>query len=137
VLEHHAEAALFRWQVHAVTDQQFAVGADATAHQPLEACDRPQQGGLAGAGRTEQATDLAVLQCQAGIGQYHPAAVADRRVVYLKSHRVPVVSARSPEPGRPAQWPARAGRRVRTRLRWSSRTPAWPACPSRTDASSG
>src|SRR5439155_24052136 len=59
-LEHHAEAALVRWNKYIFVSgvNQLAADADFSQARPLEARDRAQRGGLAAAARPEQREEL-------------------------------------------------------------------------------
>ncbi|MNO58997.1 hypothetical protein D3C76_495740 [compost metagenome] len=67
VLEHHADAALFRRQGEAGAGDHFAVQRDLAFLHRFEAGDGAQGGGLAAARRAEQATDVAGVQVQADV----------------------------------------------------------------------
>ena len=64
VLEHHADAALFRGQGKPLARDELVGQADFPAGQRLETGDRAQCGGLAAAGGAEQTADVAGIQMQ-------------------------------------------------------------------------
>ena len=63
-LEHHGHIAVFRRDIvdHAITDQDFALG------NLFQACQHPQTGGLAAAGRPDEDQKLLVLDFNVQIG---------------------------------------------------------------------
>jgi hypothetical protein len=135
VLEHHADAARFRRQACAGGGQQALVAEDAAGQHRLEAGDGAQQRGLARAGGAQQAGDLAARDGEADVRDQRPAAMPDAHALKPQLHDPPPGSAATPAAGRRSRCPAPARRRARARPRWSARTRASPAYPSRTAGS--
>ncbi|MCH3719021.1 hypothetical protein LZB68_08060, partial [Campylobacter lari] len=79
VLEHHADAALFRGNLFGGRGDDRAVQQDAAGAYRLEAGDGAQHGGLAAAGFAQQAADVAGRQAQRQV--LHHGAQALGRVV--------------------------------------------------------
>jgi hypothetical protein len=76
ILEHHADAARFGFDVGGLVGQQPVVHAHAAGAHPLQAGHGTQQRGLATARRADQHADLALGQRQADAGHRVVAAAA-------------------------------------------------------------
>jgi len=92
VLEHHADAPGFRWQLAGGAAHHLAREPDVAARDGLQTRHRTQQGGLAATGRANQYTDLTRVQPQrhAIDGRLGAPGIVDLELGDLKKHGVPL-----------------------------------------------
>ncbi len=88
VLEHHADAALFRGEGEARPGNDLAGQFDAAGMHRLETGDGAQGGGLAAARRPEQATDVAGVEVQVEVLHHRLVAVAAGQVAQVEQQVV-------------------------------------------------
>ena len=132
VLEHHADAACLRRQLHAGRREHTVVGEHATGVGRLEARDDAQQRGLAAAARAQQAADRPWCQRERDIPQHRCAVEGPSYGIDHQSHQLSPLPASGPDlnpvarhaaaaarraAGRPGRSRVRAARRASTRLR--------------------
>src|SRR5690606_24230558 len=84
ILEHHADAALFRCQGEAAAGNDLAGQLDLALLHGFEPGDGPQRGGLAAAGGAEQAADVAGVEVQVQVPHHLVRLVAAVQVAQLQ-----------------------------------------------------
>src|SRR5690606_34324008 len=75
ILEHHANAAMFRFKLKSCAGQYLAVQYDAAGAQRLEAGNGAQYGSLAATRGTQQAADMAFFETQRKIFDHRLSAL--------------------------------------------------------------